>query len=111
MSSGKFLLRTDPSLHRVLKKAAEARGLSLNEYCARVLQAGQQRNDGFEGPLLSALENEFETSLVGVVLFGSAARGELTTSSDIDLLIVVDGEISRSLYRRWDESRDLQEAL
>lgn len=44
-------------------------------------------------------------ALIAVVVFGSWARGELTDSSDIDILIVVDADVpvSRSLYRRWDE--------
>jgi len=43
-------------------------------------------------------------SLVGVLLFGSAARGERRVDSDVDLLIVVDPEVplARALYARWD---------
>ena len=45
--------------------------------------------------------------LQGVVLFGSAARGDAVESSDIDLLIVTSPsiELNRGLYRRWDELR------
>lgn len=44
-------------------------------------------------------------ALVGVVLFGSWARGQQTISSDIDVLVVAgrDVPITRALYRRWDE--------
>ena len=44
-------------------------------------------------------------ALVGIVVFGSWARGELAPSSDIDLLIVAAARvpIRRELYRRWDE--------
>ena len=43
-------------------------------------------------------------SLVGVVAFGSWARGEESSTSDLDVLLIA-GEgvpVSRALYRRWD---------
>ena len=44
-------------------------------------------------------------ALVGIVVFGSWARGELAESSDIDVLMVAAPSvpIRRLLYRRWDE--------
>jgi len=47
----------------------------------------------------------FADSLLGIVLFGSAARGESREDSDIDLLVVLGRErsLSRSLYSLWDE--------
>ena len=44
-------------------------------------------------------------ALIGIVAFGSWARGELAASSDIDMLIVAAPSvpIRRALYRRWDE--------
>ena len=46
-----------------------------------------------------------DDALVGVVVFGSWARGELRASSDIDMLLVAERRvpITRALYRRWDE--------
>ena len=48
--------------------------------------------------------------LVAVAAFGSWTRGESTTGSDVDLLIVLDPrvEVSRDLYRRWDAEAPLQ---
>lgn len=48
-------------------------------------------------------------SLLGVVAFGSWARGEETASSDLDILLVADRAvpISRALYRSWDGGPDL----
>ena len=42
--------------------------------------------------------------LVGVVAFGSRARGDACAQSDLDLLVVLDERvpITRELYRRWD---------
>jgi len=59
------------------------------------------------GPAADAVEKAVETvgdGLVGVVAFGSWARDELRTGSDVDLLLVVeDGiPIRRALYRGWD---------
>lgn len=47
----------------------------------------------------------FGDALLGVVAFGSWARQELATGSDLDLLVVLanDVPIRRDLYRRWDE--------
>ena len=43
-------------------------------------------------------------SLVGVVAFGSWARGEDTSTSDLDVLLIADEgvPVARALYRRWD---------
>lgn len=39
--------------------------------------------------LLNKIQDYYGDNLLGVALFGSAARGDLTTSSDIDLVIVL----------------------
>jgi predicted nucleotidyltransferase len=46
----------------------------------------------------------FEDRLVGVLVYGSYARGDAAPSSDVDLLVVVDSSIplTRTLYRDWD---------
>ncbi len=43
-------------------------------------------------------------ALVGVVVFGSWARGTATDASDVDILIVTgaDMAVTRGLYREWD---------
>ena len=45
--------------------------------------------------------------LVGLILFGSSARGDATEDSDTDLLLVMRPgmKIARDLYRLWDEFR------
>lgn len=42
--------------------------------------------------------------LVGLVLFGSRARGRMRAHSDVDLLLVLspDEHLDRGLYERWD---------
>ncbi len=106
--SGRFLLRISPRLHALLRRSAEAAETSLNEYCARKLAAPLGSFAGLRPAVdvVSRAAELFDDSLVGVVAFGSWARKELATGSDVDLLIVLDERISlrRGLYRAWDES-------
>ena len=104
--SGRFVLRIEPELHATLRRAAQDAGLSLNEYCARKLAAPVNRSTGpFEEAIRQA-STTFGEQLVGVVVYGSWARDELTERSDVDLLVVLspDLAITRELYRAWDAS-------
>jgi predicted nucleotidyltransferase len=51
------------------------------------------------------LQDILAESLLGVVLFGSTARGEDHLASDVDLLIVVASALplTRRLYALWDK--------
>lgn len=103
-ASGKFVLRIDPVLHGVLRDDATAAGLSLNDWCGRTLAApGAGGVDAALGVVLS-LRSRLGSDLVGVVVYGSFARGALATGSDVDLLVVLraDVPITRSLYRDWE---------
>lgn len=105
LPSGRFVLRLDPRLHGTLRRAAAEAGLSLNEYCARTLAGARP---GVTGPGWGAVARAAATvdaGLVGVVVYGSWARGEAASSSDVDVLIVVDRDVPvvRGLYRSWDE--------
>lgn len=106
MVSGKFVLRLDPKTHFELKEEAQAKGESLNSLCLQKLQ-------GFVASpwsgVVSKVVNQFKA--LGIILFGSTARGEETSKSDIDLLIVLaqDIPINRTLYRDWDrEFKDFE---
>lgn len=99
------MLRLDPALHGALRRAAAEAGLSLNQYCVRKLSGGRP---GVSDPGWQAVERAtatVEAGLVGVVVYGSWARGEAASGSDVDVLIVVDREVPvvRALYRRWDD--------
>lgn len=106
--SGRFLLRLEPGLHAVLRGAAATAGVSLNEYCARKLAAPVGELAAFDLAVRSVRRAAAVAgqALVGVVAFGSWARGELHDRSDVDLLVVVDErlDLSRALYARWDEA-------
>jgi predicted nucleotidyltransferase len=103
-----FLLRLEKGLHETLKAAAREARISLNEYCARVLSASGRgvvvHADAARAVTKAA--GIFGDALLGVVAFGSWARGEPAVGSDVDLLIVVEDrvELTRDLYRRWDAS-------
>jgi hypothetical protein len=108
-ASGRFLLRIAPGLHAALRRAAAAAGLSLKDYCARKLASpvGNQPLWFAVGDAVQRAASVFGEALIGIVAFGSWARGELHGGSDVDLLVVVDEEvgITRHLYRRWDEAQ------
>jgi predicted nucleotidyltransferase len=92
-------------LHRTLVRAAEAAGLSFNEYCVRRL-AAPQLEDWPEARtrLMARAQAMFGDRLLGVVALGSWARGEAAAGSDIDALVVIDSTaaLTRDLYRTWD---------
>ncbi len=106
LPSGRFLLRIDPTLHALLRDEAEGSGLSLNEYCARRLAAPGLAVGGPAVEVVRRAVAVTEGHLRGLLVFGSWARNELTDDSDVDLLVVADGDVTveRGLYRRWDAS-------
>jgi len=113
--SGKFVIRMPAALHHQLKEEARRSGKSLNQLCVAKLKASEQPFDGFGQAVDQAvmipnrvtgeIVRRWHRDLVGLILFGSAARGDATDDSDIDLLLVVKPEvrIERGLYRLWDE--------
>jgi predicted nucleotidyltransferase len=111
--SGKFVLRVGPALHRRLAAQARAAGQSLNEHCACRLAAGPPAmrfaSLGLDDAIVSSLVNAFNPRPLGVVLFGSVARGEQTETSDMDLLVVLADGIrpTRELYRDLERKVDL----
>jgi predicted nucleotidyltransferase len=50
------------------------------------------------------------TELVGVVCFGSVARGTADRSSDIDLLVIIDGDATHGRRIAAETARDLADA-
>lgn len=103
--SGRFLLRIPPSLHAVLREAAAEAELSLNAYCARKLASPGENGGGGSAEIVTRAAEQFGPDLLGVLAYGSWARGEVTDDSDVDVMIVVDPAVPivRGLYRRWDE--------
>lgn len=105
-ASGRFVLRVPAGLHAALRRAAAAAGLSLNDYCTRKLAApiGSLGGAGGASGVVERAASVCGDALVGVVAYGSWARGEADERSDVDLLVVVEASVSlsRALYRKWD---------
>lgn len=60
--------------------------------------------DGFLPALRRRLDALYGDRLVRAVLFGSYARGEATEESDVDVLVVLGGEVDS-----WAEGKPLSE--
>ena len=115
-TSGKFVLRIDPLLHKQLKEKARANGESLNELCGTLIRSGlrgEGPTGGRHGVVVRTARQQFGGAFLGLLLFGSQARGDSHDSSDTDLLIVLDRsvQIRRELYRRWPDPADGREVV
>jgi hypothetical protein len=105
-ASGRFLLRLPPGLHAALREAAGAAGLSLNDYCVRRLAApaGDPTRLAGSAAVVDRAAAVAGDDLLGVVAYGSWARGDAADGSDVDVLVVVGARlaVTRALYRAWD---------
>ena len=108
-ASGRFVLRMEPGLHEALREAARRARVSLNDYCVSRLASAAAWETG-RGEDASSLvvraAQLFGRRLVGVLAFGSWARGEAADRSDVDVLVVVEKGVGldRNLYAKWDEA-------
>jgi uncharacterized protein len=110
-ASGRFVLRMPPAFHKKLRDEARRRQVSLNTICQQALEGFLTRNhltlgtDGESASLVAAISELVGVALIGVVLFGSMARGDSREGSDLDLLVVIRQSLplTRSLYSRWDQ--------
>lgn len=105
-ASGTFVLRLDPRLHAVLRNEAATAGASLNEWCSRALAAPGAAGLDAAADVVLAVRARLGEDLLGIVVYGSFARGDLTLDSDIDLLVVLASsvKITRALYREWEDA-------
>jgi len=113
--SGRFVIRMSGALHGRLRDEAMRTGQSLNQLCVSKLQAGggpctvpgeaMAHASLIPAGFLDKTVRRWHGDLLGVILFGSAARGDATGHSDIDLLLVLrpDKPVTRDLYRFWDD--------
>ena len=101
--SGKFVFRTSESEHKRLKNESRSLGVSLNQYINSLIN-GRSTQQSLEDELIEAITSKW--SPIAIIKFGSSVRGEETSSSDIDLLIVLSSNqsISRELYKSWDQN-------
>ncbi len=104
-ASGTFVLRLDPRLHALLRDDAAAAGTSLNDWCGRLLSAAGGVGLEPASKVVLTIRSRLGADLLGIVVYGSFARGELAAGSDVDLLVVLSGRrpITRALYRELDD--------
>jgi hypothetical protein len=102
----RILLRLPKSLHDEVKARASAAGLSVNALLERLIAQGLSApvESDVTGAIVQRAQREYGKNCIGLLLFGSQARGDTHDASDTDLLLVVGHEvrIERSLYRLWD---------
>lgn len=102
----RFVLRLPSWLHQDLTSRAAAHALSLNEYCVRKLGGPEPLGIAHPDALDLRARADAVTGhrLVGIIVHGSWARGEARTTSDVDVLVVVERQLrlTRALYRAWD---------
>jgi hypothetical protein len=106
--TARFVLRLPLALHELLTARARTLRLSLNEYCVRML-SGPESMLIRETGAIDVRSRAFAVAgarFVGLIVHGSWARGEARSSSDIDVLVVVDSglALNRALYRAWDQT-------
>jgi len=73
-------------------------------YCVRRVAAPTAQPTADAPAVLSWARTAFGDALAGVVLYGSWARGEATSESDVDVLVVLDASVAltRDVYRTCD---------
>ena len=102
----RILLRLPPALHQVVKAKAQERNTSVNSVLVQAIQDGLSSGgiEGSESRIIEMAKSQFGSSFVGLLLYGSKARGDAYDTSDTDILLVVDQSvrIERELYRQWD---------
>lgn len=108
--SGRFVVRIEPSLHASLRARARSEGISLNRYCARELGSPGSELPPPASEVIGRAHSILGEALLGIVVFGSWARGEPAWESDLDILLIADVRIpiSRGLYRQWDDGPALE---
>lgn len=67
--------------------------------------------EAFRDPVEAFLDklDQAEADVVGVILFGSVARGDADRASDIDLQIIVDSELSRARRELHDIRQEVED--
>ena len=102
----RILLRLTKPLHDAVKARAAREGLSVNSLLGRIISQGiaHPLADGITESIIQRARHEYGNQVIGLLLFGSQARGDQHERSDTDLLLVVSEElrIERSMYRAWD---------
>lgn len=105
-NQSRILLRLAKPLHDEIKARARLAQLSVNSLLERYIVQGVMGSveQNITSEIIDSAKREFSDDFIGLLLFGSKARGDAHDTSDTDLLLVVSDaiKIDRALYRRWD---------
>ncbi len=116
--SGKFVLRAGIDLHGRLYRYAQSRKISLNEACKELLENALssesiKHNLPFGLDKLISASSPLVEKVIGIILYGSWARGESTEISDIDILAII-GEsfpVNRAMYGEVDRLLEVDSSV
>lgn len=105
-----FVLRLDQALFHLLQRQAQKQEISINAHCVSLLREASLLNSRPHEALIKAGQKIFGQSLLGLILFGSVARGTANKSSDMDLLFVLEDfcPVDSGIYRKWDREIPLK---
>ena len=116
--SGKFVLRVGSDMHKKLLSYAERKNLSLNAACIDLLSQGlyptaSHSDLPFGLSWLISKDCPVSRHILGIIIYGSWARGESVESSDIDVLLVLEPSIriERSLYSSIGNQDNIDERV
>lgn len=109
-STSQILIRTPRELHEQLLIRSKNAEQSLNEFCLDKLRCPSSL-DGQAPHMRKVLEEASRIlgpELLGLILYGSRARGEANAGSDWDFLLLIDAtrSLNRQLYRWWEEQSE-----
>ena len=102
----RILLRLPTALHLRVQGKAQLLRASMNSVLVQAIEQGLSVGNAEKtNPLIIKMACEqFGGAFIGLLMYGSRARGDAYEGSDTDLLLVVDHtvRIERDLYRLWD---------
>ena len=103
-TTNKFLLRIPNADHAALVTQAKNKNTSINQLILDKLQAAHGPTPLAEFSELQHVTSVFGSTLQGIFLFGSRARGESHQESDVDLLLLMEDnfKLDRGVYTKWD---------
>jgi len=102
----RILLRLPAALHHLVQAKAQMLNASVNSVLVQAIEHGLSIGnvEKVEPLIIKMAGEQFGQAFIGLLMYGSRARGDAYESSDTDLLLVVDRtvRIERDLYRPWD---------
>jgi hypothetical protein len=107
VKESRILLRLTKPLHTAVKARALQEGISVNSLLEQIISEGISHPlaNNITKTIIQRAQDEYHKKVIGLLLFGSQARGDSHDRSDTDFLLVISREltIERNMYRVWDQ--------